>query len=350
MSNTKHLYVHIPFCKSICTYCNFKKEIINNEKCSQYITRICSEISSINDNLDTIYIGGGTPNCIQNNELEILLKSLSNKKSNKCEFTIEINPENLTNDQVNLFKKYGVNRFSIGVQILNDNILKILNRKHNTKKTIEAINLLRNNNFDNISCDFIYNLPLMEFEDIDNIIDFINTNEIKHVSFYSLEIKEGSILDKQGYKINNDLEEEFMEYVKEKMARMTKMKRYEISNWAIDKKYYSKHNLCYWNMDDWIGIGYGSTGYENRISYENIGSVSKWTKNELYENDDEYYKTILIMGLRKVEGIDLNIKKNKDAFEFYKDKLDKNLYIIEDNHLKSKNLDLLNSLLINLYE
>lgn len=350
MNKHNHLYVHIPFCKSICTYCNFKKEILNSNKADAYINKICLEINNIKSKLKTIYIGGGTPNSISDELLEKLLSELSSKKDVNCEFTIEINPESLTDKQIDLYKRYGVNRFSIGIQILNDKILKILNRKHNTNKAIEAVDKLMDSGFDNISCDFIYNLPLMKFNDIDNIINFINNKNIKHLSFYSLEVKEGSILDKQGYKVNEDKEEDFMEYLEKSLLTKTKMKRYEVSNWAISQRYYSQHNLCYWNMSDWIGIGYGSTGYENRTSYENVGSISNWYRKSTYENDEEYYKTILIMGLRKIKGIDLSIKKNMEAFNYYKNKLNKDLYIIDKNHLKCININLLNSLLVGLYE
>lgn len=350
MSKAKHLYIHIPFCKIICTYCDFKREILNNEKSKKYIDKICYEISKLNTIFKTIYIGGGTPNCIPLDQLEKLLKTLSSKSTTETEFTIELNPESLTSSQINIFKKYGVNRFSIGVQILNDKILKILNRNHNSDVARNAVDLLHKNNLDNISCDFIYNLPFMELIDIDNIIEFINNKNIKHASFYSLEIKEGSILNKQGYKVDQEKEEEFMEYLEYSLKKNTSMKQYEISNWCINENYQSKHNMSYWDMEDWVGIGYGATGYENRVYYENVGSVLSWEKKEIVESDEEYYKSILVMGLRKLEGIDLSIKRNKDAFEFYKEKLNTDLYIIKDNVLKCKNLNLLNSLLINLFD
>ncbi len=349
MNNIKHLYIHIPFCKSICTYCNFKKIIYEEQKANQYIDKIINDIEKLNNKFVTIYIGGGTPNCLSNEQLGKLLSSLQNNINNDTEFTIELNPEFVTKDQINLLEKYHVNRLSIGIQILNNKILKIINRIHNLEQIEKAMAIIESSNINNISCDFIYNLPSMKKSDIDDIINFINKHDIKHISYYSLELKDGSIMDKLNYKIDENLEEEFMDYVHEQLKNKTKLKRYEISNWAINDKYRSKHNIAYWNIEQWYGIGWGACGYVNQQYIENIGDELNWSPEITNENKEEYYKTILMMGLRQVDGIDLSIKRNKDAFNCFKDKLDSNLYSIDNNFLKVNNIDLLHNLLYHIF-
>ena len=349
MNDIKHLYIHIPFCKSICTYCNFKKELYEYQKANLYISKLIEQINNINNVFDTIYIGGGTPNCIDNILLDKLLNSLNKNINSNTEFTIELNPEFVNEKQIEILKKNNINRVSIGVQILNEKVLKKINRIHKLKDIYNCLNLLIKNNLNNISCDFIYNLPNMSNSDIDLIIEFINKYNLKHISYYALEIKDNSILKKIGHKIDLDKEEQLFDYLMDCMKNKTKLKQYEISNWSISKKYQSKHNKAYWNMNGWIGLGYGSCGYENMTNYENIGSIKRWYKKECKESLEEYYKSILIMGLRQIDGIDLNVKRNNNAFNYFKQKLNSNLYVIKNNKLICKNINLLNSLLIDLY-
>lgn len=348
---TKHCYVHVPFCNHICTYCDFKR-VLKNEFSSALIKDYLKNIFQYtkylkNKQFKTIYLGGGTPNCLDNEELDFLLSLFSPLADYDCEFTIECNPDLINQEQIDIFKKYGINRISLGVQTTNNVILKQINRIHNFNDVIKAIELLYKNNINNVSCDFIYNLQNLSFKDIDNVFEFIKKYNIKHISFYALEIKSGSLLKKLKVEIDEDKEADQMEYIIKKFNEINYI-RYEISNWAINHNYYSQHNLSYWKTNDWIGLGFGAHGFESNIQYffdKPLDNPKLITKEQ---DLAEYYQQILIMGLRLKDGLDLNIKVNHDAYLFYKNKL-KNVSINEKNHLIADDLNLLNLSIIDLF-
>ena len=225
------LYIHIPFCKSICTYCDFVREVVKCQRQEDdYIIKICSQINKeCKHKFKTIYIGGGTPNSLSDTNLNLLLSTCKKIKAKDCELTVECNPEFINNNQANIFKKFGVNRISLGVQTLNKKINKIFNRKHSNQDVINAIKILRKNNIENISLDFIYGYDLLKLKDIENNVKFIVNNKIPHSSFYSLEIKENSILAKQKYQINDELIDSQFKYIIDMMKKY-KYQRYEVSN------------------------------------------------------------------------------------------------------------------------
>lgn len=347
-NKTEHLYLHIPFCKEICTYCDFYRTKVNNENLKKrYVEKIIKEIKEDQNKFKTIYIGGGTPNFLNDELLNNLLKSLKDKLQQNYEFTIECNPEFINENQVQIFINNNVNRISLGVQTLNETILKFLKRTHCNNDVYNALNLLFKNNLTNISLDFIYNLPLLKNKDIENSFKLIKDYKIKHISYYSLEIKKGSILNLQKYKIDENIEEEQLELIKKNFEDINYF-RYEISNWAINKKYFSQHNLAYWDLKYWKSIGVSGYGYENDIYYQNLGNIDNWKKNEINWTKKELYQYILIMGLRKKEGINLKNKRNLNAYMFFKDKLNHDLIYIENNFLKAKNFDLLNNILLDI--
>ena len=171
-----HLYIHIPFCKSICKYCDFVRNVPTCPiEMGEYVKKIINQIEKEckNQKYETIYIGGGTPNFLSNKDLGLLLSSLSNKLKKKNEFTIECNPELINLNQVKIMKKNRINRISLGVQTLNEQLNKFLNRKHTNKDVCNAIEILRQNDITSISLDFIYGFSQMTFSDIDNIFSFI---------------------------------------------------------------------------------------------------------------------------------------------------------------------------------
>lgn len=346
-NNFKHLYIHIPFCKYICTYCDFVRKIPkNNAEINQYIDLLINEINQIKHKLNSIYIGGGTPNFLNEIQLKKLLNSLQ-KNIKKTEFTIECNPDFINENQVIIFKKFHINRISLGVQTVNENILKLINRQHNLKICQNAIDLLYKNKITNISIDLIYNLPLLKNNDIKQAINFCASNKIKHVSFYALEIKTNSILSQQKYNLNLEKESDQLEYIIQEFQK-NNYQRYEISNWVTNKKYVSQHNLAYWKMKQWKGIGFGSYGFENNNHYCIEGNYLNWKIKNNFLTKQEYYFYILMMGLRLTDGIDLNIQKNNKAFTYYKNKLNFSLLKIENNKLKAKNIDLLHDILVDI--
>ncbi len=342
---TNHLYIHIPFCKSICSYCDFKRIKYDSVVVESYIDNVILEL--INKykkrKFKTIYIGGGTPNCLTDNQLQRILSIIKNYLADEYEFTIELNPEFVSDNQVAILKKNMVNRVSLGVQSCDDIILKNLNRHHSINQVKEAIKLLYTYKITNISCDFIYGFNDMTLNHIDDIEVFVKTNNIKHMSFYCLELKENSSLNKQNYQLSDDRIEQHLKYIQNKFSWMI---NYEVSNYAIDERFFSKHNLCYWKSNNWAAIGWYAYGFENKIEYHYAGSIDKWELNSNKLNSHQYYLQILMMGLRLKCGIDLIDKKNKDAYAFFKEQID-NCSILEivDNHLVCTNFNLLDNFL-----
>ena len=345
----KHLYIHIPFCKSICTYCDFVRLIENdNIKIEKYINYLICKISKFNNHqFKTIYIGGGTPNSLSNNLLLKLLSLCKNKLSKNYEFTIECNPEFINEQQANTFSKCGINRVSLGVQSVNDKINKLFNRKHNIFDVINSIKILKKYKITNISCDFIYGFNQMNQNDIITNIKFIKKFKIPHCSFYSLEIQNNSILSKTSYKQNDELIDKQLLLIINKMNK-NKYQRYEVSNWCIDKKYQSKHNLAYWQTKEWIGLGLGAYGFEKMNYYHYEGNINSLKKINQKYKQKEYYFQILMMGLRLIQGINLKNKDNLKAYNFFKNKIDKKQIIIKNNYLRVKNIDKLDNILIEL--
>ena len=161
------LYVHIPFCNSICYYCDFTKVIYKKEWVSEYLEALKEDLKRFSiTNLKTIYVGGGTPTSLSLDELEILLKTLEPYSKDVKEYTFEANVESLTKEKLLLLRKYNVNRLSIGVQTFNDKLLKFIGRKHTSEDVIKTINLAKNLSFNNISIDLIYGLPFQTLEDV----------------------------------------------------------------------------------------------------------------------------------------------------------------------------------------
>lgn len=351
---TKHLYIHIPFCKDICHYCDFVRFKKNsNDTCiKNYLKKIIQQTikeSNINQ-YTSIYIGGGTPNMLNDEDLDFLLSNL-NKFINKeevYEFCIELNPEFVSESQVNILVKNNINRVSIGVQTTNNDILKKINRKHTFEDVKKAIEKLYLADIFNISCDFIYALPGLEKKDLDDAIDFIDEFQIHHVSFYALEVKEGSFLNSIDYEVDEDLEAEQLEYIDKKLTQIG-LSRYEVSNWSKDFESQSIHNKAYWLTNDWKAIGLSASGFENKILYKYEGTLDNFYKVEQKLTTAEYYLQVLIMGLRLIDGIDVvNNYRNSEAYAMYFNDI---IHCrIRDNKLQCKNINLLHETLVNIVD
>ncbi len=346
MNKVEHLYIHIPFCNHICWYCDFKRSIENNNIKKQYVNLLISKLQNeYKDNkFKTVYIGGGTPNSLKE-DLYPLLEELSKHLQKDCEYTIECNPESVNSNQVKVFLKYGVNRISLGVQSTNDEVLKKIGRRHTISDVVNSIDCFRKNNLENFSIDLIYGFNEQSIQDIKSDLDFVSKYKIPHVSFYSLEVKNNSVFGKCNYKLNEERVEEMLKVIEESFEALN-YERYEISNWAKEPKFESKHNLAYWNSRDWIGLGYGAFGFENKVYYEICGSNLKWQKKEHHLSNEEYYQQIWIMGLRTKYGLDLNDTNHKLAFEYYSNKVNKKELNIKKDKVTIKNMNTLDNVLI----
>ena len=344
----KSLYIHIPFCKKFCAYCDFVKCIYNKQTVDKYIDLVLKKLD--NKKYQTIYLGGGTPNCLSDEQLEKLLKPLSKHLDKNYEFTIECNPEFVTDSQTKIFYKYKINRVSLGVQTLDLNLLKTMNRVNHKFMVETAISKFSKNKITNISCDLIYGFKGQTNESIKNDINFLIANKVKHLSLYSLEIKENTAWGGQGYKTNDEQIEDHLKFAIDYLKQVG-FSRYEVSNWAKSSKYQSKHNVAVWKTNDWKAIGLGAHGMENKTLYHYEGSTLNWKLIKEKLSDFDLYYQVMIMGLRLKEGLDLSNPLHKKAYNYFKKRIDRDLLIKKNKkHIWCSNVNLLDNFLIKLNE
>lgn len=347
---TKYLYIHIPFCKKFCPYCDFTKCIYQSTNANKYIDLVIKQLNKKykNNKFSTIYLGGGTPNCLSDEQLTKLLKVLSKHLDKKYEFTIECNPEFVTDAQAKIFSKYKINRISLGVQTLDEKILKTINRLNHKLMVRGAIEIFKQNKIKNISCDLIYGFQGQSNYSIKCDIDYLKSCGIKHLSLYSLEIKENTIWGKIKYQTNDYQIEDNLKFAIDYLKEIG-FSRYEVSNWCLNKKYQSWHNVAIWKTNDWAAIGYGAHGMEDRTLYHYEGSLLNWKLVKEKLSDYDLYLQVLMMGLRLKEGLDLSNPLHKQAYKYFKKRLDQDLLIkVSKKKIVCTNVNLLDNFLIKL--
>lgn len=348
----KHLYIHIPFCKYICSYCDFCKKYVQHYNIDEYLDLLDQELSLYQDefHLDTIYVGGGTPSTLNINQLNIL-KNIINKHTklnDNYEFSFEANPDDITDEYAKALHQIGVNRLSIGVQTLNNDILKQLGREYQDQDVYHALDIA-SNYFDNISIDLMFNLKNQTLEDIDKAIELVNRyTSIKHISVYSLIVEDHTILGNQDYyNLDEDQESQVYKYIQNKLKNLG-FNQYEISNWFRSNDYISKHNSCYWDNSEYVGIGLSASSYYKNYRYTNTRSYKDYLititkKNnpivdyEQLSNYDKIYYSIML-GLRTSRGINYDLVKDyiSDINQF--EIIDKNIRIKEDYYFISNEI------------
>lgn len=266
------LYIHIPFCRKKCFYCDFfsiespligKMEI----EADEYVGSLISQIEHIKQ-VETIYIGGGTPTVLPDESLENLLGAL--EKFSAIEQTIEANPESLSLKKLELFRKARINRLSLGLQSSNDALLKKLGRVHNFETFCRAFFLARKAGFENINVDLIYGHPSQTLEDWHKDLNKVLELAPEHISLYPLTVEAGTVFAKNSVKTDDNLQR--LMYEKACQMLDKKYAHYEISNWAVEAKE-SKHNLNYWRGGKYFGVGAGAAGYMDGVRYKNVADI-----------------------------------------------------------------------------
>ena len=317
------LYIHIPFCDSICSYCDFCKFYYDESLIDRYLTSLEKEIKSKykNEIIKTIYIGGGTPSSLSIKQLKKLFSITKLIHfDNNLEFTFECNPENMSLDKIKILKENGVNRVSIGVQSFDDNILKLLNRKHNKDDVVSLINNLKNIGINNINIDLIFGINNQSLDDIKKDLEEFIKLDIPHVSYYSLILEEHTKLYIDKYsEIDDDECAAQYDFICEYL-RQHNYSHYEISNFSKEG-YESKHNLVYWNNENYYGFGCGAHGFKNNIRYENTRSITKYINGEFILDEHELninedIENYIMLNLRTKYGVN----KNK-FYDRYKTKI-----------------------------
>ena len=237
----KSIYIHIPFCHNICSYCDFCTMYYNKELVNNYLIALKKEYESYktNNDINTIYIGGGTPSSLNSDQLDILFKIIDNLKlSDNYEFTFEINPEDISEELLIKLKNNRVNRISIGIETINDKFYKFLNRYNDKDELIEKINLCKKH-FSNINIDLMYAFPEETLDDLKNDLDFFKELDIEHISTYSLIIEENTLIyNKNTEPISEELDRKMYDYIIKYLEDIGFI-HYEISNFS-KKGYESK--------------------------------------------------------------------------------------------------------------
>lgn len=356
------VYIHIPFCNYICSYCDFCKIIYDKRYIKRYLDSLRSEIVSRyrGEEVKTIYIGGGTPSSLDTQELIMLLDIISLfNLSSDYEFTIEGNIESINEDKLIIMKKYGVNRISVGIQSFDSDIIKLLGRRHTKEEVFDKINLIKRY-IDNINVDIIYgaysNISILK-RDISYVLE-LNVN---HISAYSLIIENNTLLKVNGFSyIDEDTDFEMYKYINDTLVSNGYI-HYEISNYA-KRGYESRHNLVYWNNDYYYGFGLSSSSYIDNVRIVNTKNLSKYLNGEyiatsLIEDINVRMENEVMLGLRKFKGINLDVFRSKykrDLMDvFNTDDLIRDGYlVIEDNYLRisSEYMYISNEIIVRMFE
>lgn len=315
------IYIHIPYCKQACHYCDFHFSTSMKTK-KEMIDCIVKEMDirkgEFSKKIDSVYIGGGTPSVMNNLELETIFNGLEKKISigDIKEITIEINPEDLTSEKLEFYKEIGINRLSIGIQSMNNNILKWMNRSHDKNQIINGLYTVKEVGFENISLDFIYGTPENLSRDYkDELLEIIKFNPA-HLSCYHLTIEDGTYfghLEKKSKikRIEDDVSQKEFQWISEKL-KSKNYQHYEISNFALQGKQ-SFHNSNYWNQSSYIGLGPGAHSFRNSTRRWNISNNRLYMKNikagvpyfeqEVLSPYDLVNEKIML-GLRTLNGLD----------------------------------------------
>lgn len=321
------LYIHIPFCGSICHYCDFIKKVPkDDDTMTKYIDKLIEELFTYQHefkNIDTIFIGGGTPNYLSDENLERLLSALN--PINPKEFTIEINPEYYTEKQGQIFRKYGINRVSIGAQTFDEKTLEFLNRQHRNQDVYNTVNSLKLIGIDNINIDLIFAIPNTDLSHIKKDVEEFIKLDVKHLSYYSLILEENTYFHYlynrgQFHEVDQETSRQMYEYIIDTLID-NGYEHYEISNFS-KPDYNSVHNKIYWHLEDYIGIGLGSHGLYKDFRYYNERAFNKYYVNTLYKKEqltkEDRLSEELIMRLRLSEGVNIEMINDKYQIDFYK--------------------------------
>lgn len=359
----EYLYVHVPFCASICYYCDFAHTVYQKECADKWLDALEKEIEhkELNRSLKTIYIGGGTPVSLAEEQLERLLNLLQPYSACVKEYTCEVNPETLSEEKARIMAAHGINRVSIGFQCAQDDLLKMLGRRHSAKDVEHTVRLLRAQGIDNISLDLMYSLPHQDMAMLKESIDTALSMNPQHLSLYSLSIEENTVFGRKGVKpLDAETEADMYEYICNTLPDCG-YEQYEISNFARPG-YRSLHNRAYWTYRDFYGLSCGAAGKEGFRRYEHSVSLKEYLEDPLAVTDIPLSKEdamfeMVMMNLRLKEGMSLALFEETFGISFeagfagkYEPLLSQSQLVIEKGMLKctEHSWHLLNSVLTSL--
>ena len=362
------LYVHIPFCIQKCYYCDFASFVCNSDVQDKYTTYLLKEIDLIKDNfkghyLDTVFFGGGTPTNLTEKNLLLIMNKIkaSFYIDDDAEFSIECNPKTADFNKFKFLRELGFNRLSIGVQALDDDILRKIGRAHNVKDFLECYASLKLAGFENVNYDLMFALPDQRFEDFKKTARDIVKFKPTHISCYSLTLEENTPLYKNIHKYYtaDDEENRNMYGFAKKFFEENGYLQYEISNFA-KRGFECRHNLKYWELGEYIGIGSSASSFFNNARHTNPHLIEDYMKFiddykfpyiEPTETEKDLMGEFMFLGLRKTNGIkdkEFTELFNKSFFDVYKEEIENNMQkglLIKENDtikLTTKGQDLAN--------
>lgn len=349
------IYIHIPFCKQKCSYCDFHFSTTFENYRSDMIEAIINEIEVrkdylVDQNIETLYFGGGTPSLLTFNELSRIIKKVKTSFPDiqLKEITLEANPDDINKTSLIEWKKGGVNRLSIGLQSLKSDDLKWMNRAHTVEEALKCIPLARRNGFDNLTIDLIYGLPNLTLEDWENAVQWVINQKVPHISAYCLTVEEKTSLHKlvKTNKIKPASEDQQSEQFTLLINLLQKQgyEQYEVSNFAL-KGFRSVHNGNYWKGEYYLGIGPSAHSFNGKSRSWNIANNSKyiqlvkeqqhdWVETEVLSHKDRFNE-LLLTGLRTTDGLKISqlaeILPFTKEFDQTKSEFIKSGWMIEEN-------------------
>ncbi|MBQ9486617.1 MAG: radical SAM family heme chaperone HemW [Selenomonadaceae bacterium] len=345
MAEKISVYIHIPFCAAKCNYCAFNSKVAPADLRESYVDALVAEINSNHSSLfpvPSIYFGGGTPTILTLNQLEKIFNAVQKnfRVDADAEITIEANPGTVDKNFLRGLRELGFNRISLGVQSINDALLKILGRIHTARTAIDTVTTAQNF-FDNVSLDLMYGLPRQTLADVKADVQRAAYLNVTHISIYGLEVEEGTKffhLHEEG-KLNLPDENicgDMYDYITATLPRLG-YERYEVSNFA-KAGFESRHNIGYWTGRKYFGFGAGAHSYTGEKRTSNIADVESYVKkiragSDVSQLEEVVTKTAAIeefcfLGLRLTEGIDSKIfseRFGENIFDVYKNVIEKNL-------------------------
>lgn len=320
MMKNKGLYIHIPYCARKCAYCDFLS-FAHEDEMEDYFDSLKKEINLFREfqyGVDSVFIGGGTPSFVPSSYIKEVLDAVRETFALKdsVEISIEMNPESVFLDKLEAYLHAGINRFSLGVQSFNDNSLKEIGRIHTSKRAVDAVEMIKFLGIKNFNIDMMMALPFQTFDDLKRDVDIVLQMEPSHISYYSLILEEGTSLynyfeDSPSAFPDEDLDREMYHYLVENLES-TGFNQYEISNFA-KAGYESRHNLKYWSLEEYIGLGLGSSTFIDRSRRKNLSNISNYIKsieegqfpieNSETLTEKELMEDFMIFGIRKTRGV-----------------------------------------------
>lgn len=346
MKETIGLYIHIPFCEKMCHYCNFLTFARQEHKINDYINYLIKEIALYQSEeyaVDSIFFGGGTPSYVAGEQIQAIMQAVYDNFQvlEDCEITIEMNPESINEEKLACYLKAGINRFSMGVQSFDNQVLRFMGRLHNRETVYQKLALLKAMGCQNLGIDLMFGNPKQTLEVLQADLEQALQLDIDHISYYSLMIKENTPFERWlatgQMQLLDDEEERDMYHLIQEQLTKNGYEQYEISNFARKHKY-SRHNLKYWTLHDYLGLGLGASSNIGLERFTNLASFDSYFQAidvgrrpiEQVEllNWSEREKEYIMLNMRLLKGFniqDFNRKFQLDFRSKYQEVLDKHV-------------------------